>query len=480
MRDPKWGRLAVRLWMVGLLQLSLVVLGAFLMGPVMGRILWRADMGALSETILPVLGDPDALEHELARLLTVDHAEVSVYGKDGELRASNVQPPLPPLRQRHDRMPPVFPPMSLPHPVGTDSPPGLSPTFREGLPGLPPLPPPLLLSRLEVPDGEMFVVARLPRHTPLAWPFAPTVAFGVVVVSVGFLLIRRLVTRPLRELSAAVNAFGSGDLTVRTKLVRTDEFGALSKAFDDMADRVQELRTAEKELLANVAHELRTPLARVRVALDIAKETDVAQATEGTALQSILSEIGTDLNELEGLIDDVLTSARLEISAPNRARAGFPLHRQVVAAENMVRLATDRFRQCRPDRALELRLEENLPSFEGDPALFRRVLANLLDNADKYSPDPKTAVTFTVGSREGCVFFEVEDRGQGIKPDELERVFWPFYRAERSRTRTAGGVGLGLLLAKRIVEAHGGTISLTSEVGIGTRVLVQIPASEGA
>jgi signal transduction histidine kinase len=244
-----------------------------------------------------------------------------------------------------------------------------------------------------------------------------------------------------------------------------------------MAERVQSLLLSERELLANVSHELRTPLARIRVALDIASEADPQSG------RASIAEIAADLSEIEALIDDILTTTRLDIAAGRGDPSAFALHPEQMAPSALCDRASKRFQARHPLRKLQLAIEDGLPPVHADPVLFRRVLDNLLENAHKYSPDADQTVTLRArrGDRgEDAVVFEVADRGLGIPAEDLPRVFTPFFRGERSRSRGTGGVGLGLTLAKRIVEAHGGTIDVTSEVGGGTTVRVSLPVSDGA
>jgi signal transduction histidine kinase len=309
------------------------------------------------------------------------------------------------------------------------------------------------------------------RHRPS--PVGPLLTFflsGVVIVGAGSVLTARWIVEPLDAMTRASRALGSGDLTARTGLRRRDELGEVGRAFDEMADRVQALLLAERELLANVSHELRTPLARIRVALDIASEGD------GQTGRASMAEIAVDLTEIEALIDDILTTSRLDIAAGKGDAAGFPLHRAEVPARELCDRATERFRARHPMRPFGATVAEGAGKVSADPVLFRRVLDNLLDNADKYSADPAAPVTLRVEAVAGGVVFAVSDRGVGIPPEDLRRVFAPFFRGERSRSRVSGGVGLGLTLAKRIVEAHGGRIEVTSKVGEGTTVRVTVPA----
>jgi signal transduction histidine kinase len=305
---------------------------------------------------------------------------------------------------------------------------------------------------------------------------APLLTFffsGLVILGIGSYLTARWIVGPLNELSRAAAALGEGDLHARTGLTRKDELGEVGRAFDRMAERIQKLMLAEKELLANVSHELRTPLARIRVALDIAGEGDAE------AGRLSLAEIGLDLSELETLIDDILTATRLQLESDRTVLASrFELHTEEIGPEVIGERAAERFRMRHPHRPLEVDITRDLPLVSADPVLLRRVVDNLLENAHKYSPDEASTITLRVRAHEGGgTTFAVIDRGMGIQPEDLPHVFTPFFRAERSRARGTGGVGLGLTLAKRIVDAHGGTIDVTSASGTGTTVQVVLPAS---
>jgi signal transduction histidine kinase len=247
------------------------------------------------------------------------------------------------------------------------------------------------------------------------------------------------------------------------------EVGELARAFDEMAERIEKLVKGERELLANVSHELRTPLARIRVALDLAAEGDLAAA------RRYLSEIGTDLWELELLVKDVLTAAWLDTSGA-RHDGGLPLRKDPVDAAELLSHAAERFRSAHPDRVLDLRVEGTLPPLQGHAVLLRRLLENLLDNARKYS-EPAEPVVVVARAEAGALAVEVRDRGIGIDAADLPRLFTPFFRTDRSRARGTGGVGLGMALARRIAEAHGGSISVESAPGQGTTVRFGIPGA---
>lgn len=294
------------------------------------------------------------------------------------------------------------------------------------------------------------------------WRFAAGIAAALLAVAGVSLVVARRISRPLERLTAAVRTFGDGDLSTRTSLRAHGEVGELARAFDEMADRVQRLVRGEKELIANVSHELRTPLARIRIALETAEEGDAAEA------RASLGEIATDLVELEQLVDDVLTSSRLQLGG------SLPLRTQRVPGAGVVDAAASRFRARFPRHALDVQAAE-LPDVEVDPALLRRAIDNLLDNARKYGGD--SAIRLLAHADGGDLVVEVRDRGPGLPAEELERVFEPFYRAEKSRSRRGGGVGLGLPLARRIAEAHGGTLALEPGGEGGTVARLRIPGA---
>ncbi|HEY0194933.1 MAG TPA: HAMP domain-containing sensor histidine kinase, partial [Kofleriaceae bacterium] len=292
---------------------------------------------------------------------------------------------------------------------------------------------------------------------------------GVIILVIGALLTARWIIRPIDRLSRTARALGSGDLTARSRLDRADEIGELGHRFDEMAERISSLLVTEKELLANVAHELRTPLTRIGVALDLANEGDAEAA------RASIIEIAVDVSELETIVDDILTAMRFEI-APGKGPAQLPLRRAVVPAGEIATAATERMRVRHANRPFDVSIADDLPPIYADPVLFRRVIDNLLENAHKYSPDLDAKITLSVTRDADDVIFEVRDRGVGISAEDLPRIFTAFFRGERSRSRETGGVGLGLTLARRIVEAHAGTIDVTSAVNVGTAVRVSIPA----
>jgi two-component system, OmpR family, sensor kinase len=286
------------------------------------------------------------------------------------------------------------------------------------------------------------------------------------VVLLGSLLFARSLAVPLWHLARVAREFGNGKLNVRARLDRRDEVGAVARSFDDMADRITALIQGQRELLANVSHELRTPLSRIRVALDLAAEGDAEAARDA------LANISTDWGDLDRLVEDVLAAARLDLGASEPAAS--LLRRDQVNVADLAQAAHARAQVVHPGERFELDVEADLPSIEGDGALLRRVIDNLIDNARKYS-EPKSPVILRVRRDGDGVLIAVIDRGMGIETADLPHIFTPFFRADRSRTRKTGGVGLGLALVRRIVSAHGGHVDVESKVGQGTEMYVHLP-----
>ncbi|ADO74799.1 sensor histidine kinase [Stigmatella aurantiaca] len=310
------------------------------------------------------------------------------------------------------------------------------------------------------------------RPPPPGPPGNPALPIVLMLVCTGItsLLLTRTLAPPLQRLAKVARAFGSGKLDIRTGLRRRDELGQVAEAFDEMADRIAHLLSSQKQLLANVSHELRTPLARIRVALDLVEEGDAQLARES------ISDITTDLAELDRLIDDVLTAARLDITPEQVPGATPPLRRELLDARTLVDKAAARFSTTWPKHKLEVTLEGTLPTLDADPVLLRRALDNLLDNAGKYS-EPGTTVRLRAQALPTGLQLEVIDEGIGIDASDLPHLFTPFFRSDRSRARTTGGVGLGLALARRIIVVHGGNLTLESQPGQGTSVRVFLPAT---
>jgi two-component system, OmpR family, sensor kinase len=324
--------------------------------------------------------------------------------------------------------------------------------------------------------------ARPPSPSRLLRPLL-MVAVVLLVVGVATRPLARRLSRPLERLTTAARRLGGGDLAARVALPAgrrrwwqrrsspADEIVQLTGAFNEMAERVERLVRGQKELLANVSHELRSPLTRIRMALALLPGTGASEAR--------LGDVERDLAELERLIDDVLATARLEST-------GLPAHLGEVDLRAMLAELAERTShdpvvaaspvQVMPGAALTV---------VADGALLRRALRNLIENAAKYGAPPIVLAAERTGDR---VSLTVSDAGPGIPAASRQRVLDPFTRLDAARTPgTVGttGFGLGLTLARQVAEVHGGGITIgPAEVVEGSergcRVVITLPAGEAA
>ncbi len=439
----------LRVYVYGVLMIALAVGASVLVG----RFSLRSALDGPARPASTWIGwhmaeladDPDELAKHLDDVKKRVQIDLAVYEIGGRLLGTNSRPPPPPAtREQLTRL----------QREGTVFGRGWGMVLQQGSP-------------------ESVKRYSVLRYKAPDWPVSlmlKQAAVALLVLAVVSIPLARSVTAPLAGLSSLVRRFGKGDLTARVRSRRRDEIGALARAFDDMADRIADLRRSEKELLANVSHELRTPLARIRLALELVTDGDRDKAS------SYLEDIGDDLAELERLLEDVLSAARLDLARDSAGDALPPLHFESVSAKSLLDAAVSRFLVRYPDRTLECHAPESLPEIEADPVL-RRVFDNLLDNARKFS-EGKVELRGRAEPGSQALIVEITDHGIGISPEDQPRIFEPFFRSDRSRTRATGGVGLGLLVVRRIVEAHHGDVTVRSELGVGTTFTVTLPLEQ--
>jgi signal transduction histidine kinase len=276
---------------------------------------------------------------------------------------------------------------------------------------------------------------------------------GVMVLLLCYLAVR-WVFKPIRWMQEGAMRIGQGDLDYRIPTPRYDELGDLSRDINEMADDVQGMLEAKRQLMLAISHELRSPLTRSKVAL--------AMLEDSPTRASILE----DIEEMERLITDLLESEAL-----NTRHA--ILRRELVDVGELVDSVVEVDFGNR-EETIRVEVQPSLPKKNLDVTRMRLLLRNLIDNALRYNPAGADPVTLTVTQVPGGVEFAIQDHGPGILPEHLAHVTEPFYRADAARARATGGVGLGLYLCRRIVEAHGGTLAIESDAASGTRVVARL------
>jgi signal transduction histidine kinase len=317
------------------------------------------------------------------------------------------------------------------------------------------------LVSMEVPQGHGLALED--RTLGLVSGFMVILGLTLLVLGLMSIPFARAMTRPLESLASAARRFGQGALSARAEVRGVAEIAETARAFNTMADQLAELRRSERELLANVSHELRTPMARMRVLLELLE-------TNPTAAQRYVHELTVDLTDLEFLLDNIILTSRLELAA-DRLSDPYPTQFETLSLQPVLTDVAADFRDRVPTRVLSVELPGQAVNAKIDRTLFRRAVMNLLMNAEKYS-SPASDIRLRL---EPTGVVEVIDSGDGIAPPDVGRVFEPFFRADKSRTRGSGGVGLGLAFVQRVARLHGGTASVRSAVGEGSTFRIDLP-----
>ncbi|MGL4241857.1 MAG: HAMP domain-containing sensor histidine kinase [Beijerinckiaceae bacterium] len=306
-------------------------------------------------------------------------------------------------------------------------------------------------------DGRTIVAARPPGERQVWRSLGPLSALAGIALAVGiaaYPLVRRL-TRRLENLQQSVAALGQGDLAARVTVDGKDEVARLAETFNRTAERIQTLVTANRSLLANASHELRSPLARLRMGIEGLSSSP--PSPEKTA------ELTRNIRELDQLIEEILLASRLDGAGA-----------MAMAPERVDILALVAEECAAADAALDIKAA-GLPAVSGDPRLLKRVVRNLIENAVRHGGGGRPDVALS-GPENSRVIIDVADRGPGVPEAERMRIFEPFYRA-KGASEAAGGVGLGLALVKQIAERHGGSAECLPRTGGGSVFRVSLPVA---
>ncbi len=289
-------------------------------------------------------------------------------------------------------------------------------------------------------------------HTRLLW----LLLFFVIVVMFTTYLFQKRLLRPVRSLSSGVQQLSAGHLDVVLPVTTSDEFGLLTDAFNQMVLRVNQMIQARDQLLLDVSHELRSPLTRMKVALELLPENDMKAG------------IAADLKEMEAMITEILELERLRDGRAIRRTHQdlIPILRDV-ARSYEARSPGIRFAAIPPKLLLDIDAEK-----------VRIVFRNVLENAAKYSLTDSLPAEISATRNGSQAVVCIRDDGTGIPDADLPNLFEPFYRVDRSRSKQTGGYGLGLSICRRIMEAHGGSITAKNNLGRGASLLLIFPISE--
>lgn len=293
---------------------------------------------------------------------------------------------------------------------------------------------------------------------------------GVVAATVSLVvarLIARGMTQPLRDMAAAARRMETGDYSVRVQTRSRDEVGRLAAAFNRMSGELMTLEQSRRDLVANVSHELKTPITAIRAHLE--NILDGVESTEPATLAVMLAQV----ERLGRLVDQLLELSRLESGEVS-------IRPERLELRPLVDRLFSEFAVAIPGRrlALENDVPDDLPPALADVERIHQVLFNLVDNAIRFTPDGGT-VRISAGVADDAVQVAVADTGSGIETEHLPRLFERFYRVDHARARHDGGTGIGLAIARSVVEAHGGTIEAESVPGRGSVFRFDLPVARG-
>jgi two-component system sensor histidine kinase CpxA len=315
------------------------------------------------------------------------------------------------------------------------------------------------------PDQKYWYFTIVPNRRGFFWFIQPHHLWILGMVVLLCYALAFYLTSPVRALQRAVDRFGKGDLTARAPARRKDELGELAQTFNRMADRIQTLVTAERRLLMDISHELRSPLARLGVAIELAR---------GREARPELDRIQKEAERLNELVDELIEVTRAE---------GDPAHRRTEKIQ-LDEILVETVEDCRIEadaHGCTLTLDAGAPvMIQGDPELLRRAVENVIRNAIRYAPRD-SSVDVTAKRIDGTARILIRDYGPGVPEDALPLLFEAFYRVDSDRNRKSGGVGLGLSIARRAVEIHRGKISAANaHPGLLVEIDLPVAPEDGA
>jgi signal transduction histidine kinase len=309
-------------------------------------------------------------------------------------------------------------------------------------------------------DGQVWFAAVGPLDRPHIWTFLPYYFLVIAAIAALCWLASAAVVSPIRKIASSIALFGEGNLSVRVRSPREDEIGQLGRSFDLMAERLQRLIVSERRLLGDISHEIRSPLARLKFAVKLARTSSDSNAA--------LDRIERDVDRINTIVADIVEITLVE---------GDPAI-QGIALIQLREIIGDIIHDCSVEadaRACHIELRGQLAGeILGNRELIRRAIENVLRNAVRYSP-PDSKIDCSIAEDAGSAIIAVRDYGPGVPEDTLTKLFDPFFRVEEARDSAAGGgSGLGLSIAKRAVQVHHGTIT-AENASPGLRVTISIP-----
>lgn len=323
--------------------------------------------------------------------------------------------------------------------------------------------------------GRIAIIVKLPEIAPPLYLIKPLnpgqiqrlsipvlILLSIIVIGLVSMALSAVLTRPVRKLRSAVQVISAGDLSARVSISGRDEVSALASDFNLMAERVNEMLASQRQLVSDVSHELRSPLARLRIALELAERAkDPASA---------LDRIEKEADELEQLVTDLLSLARIESGQSKLEKQDVPLRKlikKIVADANFEGEAGHR-------RVILNDCDEVVVN--ADPVLLNAAIENVVRNALRFTKE-NSLVDIYLERHESNIVISIDDQGDGVPEESLSLLFEPFARVAEARDRHSGGFGLGLAITGRTLLAHGGKAKAENRPAGGLRVTLTLPVN---
>ena len=302
-------------------------------------------------------------------------------------------------------------------------------------------------------DGYDFYMYRSAQEEGLFNYFVlyTALALAALILFLNYFMVNKMLN-PVRLLKQGAERIRQGDLSYRVKSNLQDELGELTESINHMADSLQSMLEAKRQLLMAISHELRTPITKAKLRMEFMPESDEKD------------QLKEDINEIDLLISDLLEAERL-----NNDHSALVSERVLLA--NFIRSIAESFKSNNGE--IEIEIPVNDLEFEIDKLRIRLLITNLLNNAVRHGKGNLINVRVSFSSDRGII--EVKDNGEGISEEHITQITEPFYRADSARQRNTGGFGLGLYLCRLIAQAHGGEMIIVSHEGQGTQITVNLP-----
>ncbi len=306
-------------------------------------------------------------------------------------------------------------------------------------------------------DDVQKLISQLNKHIFVA---SMLILFTVLIF---IFFLSKALTKPLITMKEATKKLSKGDFSVTLPKPSNDELGELSLSIQTLANDLNYLKQERNEFLASISHELRTPLTYINGYADIARRRNLEEKDRSQYLEIIQEES----QRVSSLLKELFDLAKLDQNT-------FSINKEQVNLSNFFQAIYERVLPAFKNKRIQLLLDCTTDLFiEIDPIRFEQVLINLLDNSLKYSNEASTTTVRAVAEN-GKVQITIQDQGIGIPEEDLPHIFDRLYRVDKSRSRATGGFGLGLAIVKQLVEAHGGEITVESQVGVGTRFTITL------